>query len=57
MELRRERDMEEYEKNKRSSEIKEHEKMKQEELKKAIEKRKMREQMYVGTYSEGRGGR
>ncbi|MBO4294002.1 MAG: pentapeptide repeat-containing protein [Alphaproteobacteria bacterium] len=57
MELRRERDMEEYEKNKRSSEIKEHEKMKQEELKKAIEKRKMREQMYAGTYGEGRGGR
>lgn len=57
MELRRERDMEDYEKSKRSSQIKEHEKMKQEELKKAIEKRKMQEQMYSKTYSEGRGGR
>lgn len=57
MELRRERDMEEYEKDKRRSDIKEHEKMKKEELKKAIEKRKMQEKMYTQTYSEGRGGR
>lgn len=57
MELRREKDMNEYEKVKRNSQIKEQEKMKKQELKNAIEKRKMQERIRPQTYADGRGGR
>lgn len=56
-ELRRERDMAEYEKLKRSSQLKEHAKMKKQELKKAIAKRKMQERISPNAYADGRGGR
>ena len=57
LELRRERDMSEYEKVKRSTQIKEHAQLKKQELKKALEKRKMQERINPKIYSDGRDGR
>ena len=57
MELRRERDIDEYEKIKRSTQIKEHAQLKKQELKQALEKRKMQERLNPKVYSDGRGGR